>query len=815
MSTHTDLTFSLDTALLPELTVAGAAGQLVAGVEVGTDAASTVSDIRFGVEAGVGVEVRVLASPADRDPFGVVGKPVSTGDSTGKSSAEPDSDALGPQLTFDGEHGWLVYGFEAGIQGSLNHSLRSNSLRSNSLRSNSHRSNSLGGKSLRQVGITLDGGRSVHLLDYRRHALDRPLSSAILDDIRAPRSVVRLQDVLRLGQGEALAYGLRGELGLQVRVNVADLISGCAGRIAGLARGGGAVGLRVSSGLTMKASIRCTDDFLVIFSRLDDGRIRLAVKKGRLSSRGLSAAFEARAELEFSESLESTLRDTLDRLIGEPVERIDRLFEASGISELQSDPTRWALFLTVAGRLGFLAEPVIEQTHQLLEIHQAWEAFKKDVDQRIRRLLEAKIQAGFTYDYRRIQESESLLQAVMGPQDLKRHLKSWHGALLKGDLGPVIDVLSRQPDSIERFMRMERLEAFSAWGFSLSLGQKWGLATRSAKHFHRVVRSDLQGHHQVAFVGDRSYEAKFGGKAVSWRVDFIAEMPKPAVEPAPYEPNAEEFELGLAISWRRQEGRASRQELAVLLDQGRLWGCLGSNDVDELLAELWQAVGKSKGRKGFTAEMGFKLDHRAWLEGIGYLIREGDELLPHGLAGALPYWQDFEIRRSADLRSRAYGPLWRQFLGLAPVERRNISRRQLGQTVATALRRVEGAASLASRERALATRNHLTFAAQAKSHPFISEDWADFQAALARLARAYDSDPSRGPESGSSSARFPVDDLQQIFNGLQKLWDQALYVRALGAMLVQCLPLDRLGAYFWIEIEGEAERRIYLSPPAA
>ena len=794
MSTHTDLTFSLDTALLPEVTVAEAAGQLVAGVEVSTDLASTVSDIRFGVDAGVAVEVRVLASPTDRDPFGVVGKSASTEDSSEKLSAEADSDALGPQLAFDGEHGWLVYGLEAGVQGVLNTSLRSKGLK---------------GNSLRQVGLTLDGGKSVHLLDYRRHALDRPLASAVLDDLRRPRSVIRLQDVLGLGPGEALAYSLRGELGLQVRVSLADLITGSVGRIADLARAGRAVGLRVSSGLTAKASIRWSDDFLVVFSGLGDGRLRLAVQKARLHSRGLSVALRARAELAFSESLETTLRDTLDRLIGEPAERIDRLFEASGIAELRADPNRWALFLTVASRLGFLAEPVIEQAHQLVEIHEAWVAFKKDVDQRVRRLLEAEIQAGFTYDYRRIRESESLLQAVIDPEDLTRHLETWHGDLLKGDLGPVIDALGRQPGSIERFLLMNRLESFSSWGFSLSLGRDWGVANRSAKHFHQVIRSDLQGHRQVTFVGDRSYEAKFGGKSVSWRVDFIAEMPKPAVEPAPRDPGAEEFELGLAISWRRQESRASRKELAALLDHGRLWGCFDAGDVDELLAELWRAVGKSKRRKGFTAEMGFKLGHGAWLEGIRFLVREGEEVLPRGLAGALPYWWDFEIRRSADLRSRAYEALWQRFLGLEPVQRRNLSRRQLGQTAAVALRGLDGGAALASRERALATRNDLTFAAQAKNHPSVSEDWADFRDALARLHEVYAGASPGSPSTPSEPGLFPVDDLPEIFEDLQRFWDQALYVRALGAMLAQGLPLNQLGAYFWIEVEGEPERRIY------
>ena len=127
------------------------------------------------------------------------------------------------------------------MQGVLNTSLRSKGLK---------------GNSLRQVGLALDGGKSVHLLDYRRHALDRPLASAVLDDLRRPRSVIRPQDVLGLGPGQALAYGLRGELGLQVRVSLADLITGSVGRIADLARAGRAVGLRVSSGLTAKASIR-------------------------------------------------------------------------------------------------------------------------------------------------------------------------------------------------------------------------------------------------------------------------------------------------------------------------------------------------------------------------------------------------------------------------------------------------------------------------------------------------------------------------------------------------------------------------------
>ena len=773
MSTDTEFTFIAEAVLLPDVAIGEAAGERVGGVRLGANATSTVSGIRFGAAAGTVVEIRVLSSPDDRDPAGIVGP-------AGSSSQDG---GLSPQLVFDAEHGWLAYVFEAHLKARI-------------------------GKTLEQVGFAVDGQKAVTLLDYRRHPLNRNLAAAIAEDIARPRLAARKSDLLRLRPGDALAYGLRGELGMRLELKVADLISGSVGQLGRWIHTDKPLGLRIASGLTVSASVRWTDDFLVVFSGLEDGRIRLAVQKAQIRSQGVSATLGVTAELEASESFEAALREILNRLMGESVNVIDELFEVSGIRELSEDPNRWALFLVVASRLGFAGGPLIQQTHSLVEIYEAWTALKKRVDKGIRRWIEAKITSSFTYDYRRIRESESVLQAVVEPQTLE----DWHHDLLRARLDSPLLALRERPELVERFLHREQVECFSTWGFSLSLGRDWGLETRSSKHFRRVVRTDLQGRRQVSFVGDRGYEGKLGGNAVSWKVDFKAEMADFSVHGPPHGPAAAELELGLAISWRQQERRASLKELEALLDHGRLWGFLDRDDLDDLSTELWEAVGKSKQRKGFVAELGLVLDHSAWLEGARSVLQGGDPLLANALGGALPYWKDLEARRSAAERSRLYTPLWQQFLALDRVQRRNLSRRELGEKARAVLRRMDGGKKAASREAVLAERSDLTFAAQARNHPTLKEDVADFRSALARLDEIY----SLGIETPDLSSAgllvraFSVEELPKIFNDLQKFWDQALYVRALGALLAQTLAIERLGAYFWIEIQGESERRVYL-----
>ena len=743
-------------------------------VEGGADADHRLGDVRLSAQADARFDIHVLGSVDAYDPAGLFGR---------EQDTDEDGLETGPVLRHAPAYGWIRYALEAGLSGRA-------------------------GTSFAGLKLSVDGGRSVTLLDYRRHPVDRFLPKAVAKDIQAPRWALDFEHVRRLGPGEAVAFAVRGRLQTGVRARLADLVSVDLEGLGALVQTDEPLTLRIDSGWSVSAKVQLADEFMLVFSREDDGRLLVSLNKGSRRSTALGSRLEVLVELEELETLARAADGWIDDLVGAPRAQVDDLFAAlyreTGIDEVRADPIRRELFDRLTKRLG-VDERLDATVLEVDTLRLKWENLKETVHDTTYRITEERLETSFSYDYRRVRESGTVLSAVL----TEAELEPLHGELLHTRIDDLLDHLRERPESVRRYLRQNTLQDSSAWGFSFTLGSLWSLKADSKRKARRVERIDLDKHRNVVFSGDRSYEDRTKSQSRRWQVDFKAEMP-PDLFLA--EPDARDLRLGLALSFRKEETRARKKEIEELLDLGHLWGILDADDVAPLLKEL-NAAARIEGRKrrGLTAQLDLRLEHDGVLELVRKLgARAQDETedeLSRALAGALPFYSKLEARKLTNRRRRLYEPVWRSLLSLDSAELDNRTRAELGHQVRSILRNLDGGKKAAHFEIQAVERDlAVGVVGQLLGHPTVKSDWRAFTGELERLREIFAPERSREP--------IPVDVYGEIFGRLQDFWHQELYVRALGDSLQRLLPREAVQRMLWFEIEGEDERRVFIGSPS-
>ncbi len=695
---------------------------------------------------GLGTEIAVLAfnSPDDVDDAGVLRPP----------SDAAEEDELPPQISLAPGHGWIKYQLAAQVKASAQTSLAA-------------------------LGLSIEGDKQAIFSDYHAHPCELTIGQALLFDTGELRVAARRRDIAKLSPREALAYQLRGALTTGIRLSLADGFTANLGSLAGLVRTDVPLAFKVDAGLSIAASVRLSDDYLVVFSRAAAGRTRVAVKKARASTAGVSGKLGVEVSFADPELITEVLESTLTGLIGVPFEQIDALFAKATFAELGSLEKR--ALRELQKRLG------LEDLASDLEALKAkWEELKGKVQNTIVGIARARAEAGFTYEYQRIREHGTLLQAVLDDATLER----FHRDLLKGRIADLVAWLRENETAVESYLHRRRVARSHSWGFSLGFG-KWKLAATDRKQLEAVTRTDFEGRRKVSYLGVREYEASFGGDAMAWSVDFNAQMNDFARHPPPRQPGIDELELGLAIQWRWQERRLKRAELEGFLDQAVIWQALAEDDRADVVADLRGALG---GDRAVSVTVGLTFPDIPFRTALARAAGSGSGELARCLAAAMPWWPKFPARTLIDRRTALYTPLWQAYLERP--ELHDAGRGELARFAGNLLRRSDFGKKIAGQERELGPRSELTFAGQAALHRGLLGDWHDWLAGLALLR-----DPARDHSA-----------IPRAFEKMEEFWSQALYVRALGILLLTgATPnLAHVERSFRVDVEGESETRVYV-----
>jgi hypothetical protein len=684
-------------------------------------------DFTFALDAGVKASIEAFNSPGDVDTAGVVG-----------DGAKADDKGLAPVLLLDKEpkQGWLKYVTEV-------------------------RAKATGGKPLPFVSLKADGEVRVLVADYRAHALTEEVKKALRADLDGPlRLPTHRNNLQRLAPGDALTFQARGTLKASVTLQWADVFSTNVHFLSGLVPTSTLIAVSLDAGASLGASMELTDDYLVIFSRPEAGRLHVAVKKAVARQAGLTGRLGVSVTtLKDQSSGERVTSAVLSGLLGMPVKKFEDMLtqlEEKKLGELELKALRLAL-----DQLGLQ-----EVEANPAGLKRAWLDLKeKKLPERLDALASEKLEAGFSYEYSRLAEGTTLLALTCSDAQAAE----LHPHLLLGDLERVMGYVREQGLALERCWLEELTTTREAWGFSLKLGA-WAVGGQDTKVLKQVVQRnsvERDAPRRVSFLGTRAYTGSLLEPWRSWTVDFKADM----ADFRP-QPTTVDLDYGLYLLLHSHERKRGERELRELVDEAILWRVLDDADEERFLTQLHEAAGVRRGQDmRVETRLELKLDDVLFRE---VLQRSADpdlhKVFSRALARALP-WYPVHCREMPEVRESVYAPLWEAFLaqgGWKPDYAAKTAAQNLRNNPFVGdFYRVEGFL-----EDNRVREGMVTFAEVIKKNPGTADKWRDFRAALLRLRN-------------DIAAHRPPESLPAVFEELEDSWGTAFHLKATGAFFLE------------------------------
>ncbi len=657
--------------------------------------------VEFTFHAGAALTVVALNGKNGPDPSGVIAA----------ADEKTPEGAFEPLLRFDGTAGWLKYSASADVKAEA-------------------------GADSSLLKFTGSAGTSVVSADYHRHALGDGILPALVADLSAVRSAIVLDHVRNLPAGDALTFETAGTLDCSLDIAWSDVLTSEIGALTDLLRVAAPIGIHLQTGATCSVRVSLTDAFVVAFARpMAGGALRLAVRKGAAREISAGAAVGVTATVDDPAAIELVLDNVVAGLLGTSTVRLDALRHALAGGSMTADST--ALAAAIVERLKLPGADAIVKTVDHL---------RTTVSDRLKALVEAKVEGGFAYQYHRVSSDVAIFEAEIpsaGPgADLHREIMT----------GNLAAAFSRGPSdiSVKRFLNERTTTMRQAWGFTLGFG-KWKVFGQDRRALTSMTRSDAASHTLL-----RSYVG-LGGYArtnLSWSADFAADMsawsPRPLVR---------EYRFGLHLAWTRDPQPFTDGDLEAALDFAALWSICPEGLLAWLREQLSDALHQ-------RAEWSFHV--RVNDEALRPMLRRFGSMLARDLAGPAAAALAPDRMASTSERRRTYTPLWQAALASpAAFDVDNVARR-----ADTLL----GSAELGNRERQAAER-HAYDPTTVAGIVAYDTDWIDDAARFLRgcrlLADAIDT-------SAADTGTIP-----DAYRQLVRFWTQSHYVRTLGAALVE------------------------------
>jgi hypothetical protein len=704
----------------------------------------------FTVEAGSEASVFVFNAPTDRDPDLVL-VPAGAGGPEGRAG----------QLELTPGSYWLKVQHRASVRAE-------------------------GGRSSAETQLRLDASAPVTLSAYRLHDPSENAARAVVADVLNPRFAQRLEDVQALRTNEALALQTSGTLRAKVDVSWSDVLAGGLGALAGIVGAAAPLTVELPAAASVSGTVTLADELNVVFSRLQDGRTRVVVKKAAARTFAGAADLGVSVTLAEPQQLELAVREAVAGLLGEDYATVRALVEKASLAEL-SEVERWAAE-GLATRLG-LGELLSAFTTLREKLRQIEGALAEAVAD----LATEKIAAGFAYEYRRLGRGSTLLEVVLDAGALVTH----HASLCNGDLEAVVAaVLEGSPGlTLEGYLHRKTLEKVQSWGFTLAVGP-WVARGRQRRALSRVVEEDITGGRRVSCLGLGAYEGRWLTSVAEWTVDLRADMPRFVSGDAP---SLSEFALGFHLAWHWRQEVLSEDRLDEVLDAAVLWGVLDVEHVPNVRRRLAPSVGRLA---DLTVQLQF--DDAPFRSILPALAAGRDADFAAALGAAMPRRSGTPGRGDPPRRRELYAPLWSHVL-----EHPDAPARAL---VALA-------------------RQHLAKADEPQLG-FLEENYLKLAptctfVGLARVANQNTAAAWREFRSGASLLHEAVvaaaeDDgvLEKTFSLMVNLWAQSHHVRALGVFLLEAASAASVAASVGRTLsvtarEASGETTLVIAAPAA
>jgi hypothetical protein len=553
-------------------------------------------------------KVCLFNSVDDKDPDQVIGT----------KKKDPDSDLeLEPQIKFSVTNAWLKYKLGLNAKANGSHSFTDD------------------------LNFNLDLESGASLSSYRIHAPGEVLKSALKGDLTKPKYIIVPQHLHDLEIGEAVSLQTHGKLSADITLKWADVLTDQMSLLSSLLDGNEAFAIKVGASAEVNVKVLVEDDYALIISRSSRDWWRVAVKKADTRNIEGSVGLSIAAEFTDQPAVKKVLNDVVEGLLGESIANINKILNATNLDNLGNTEKKIAEKLL--DRLG------LEDSSKLQE---KLTEFKKDVECRIQKIAELKASLSFSYEYKRLHSNQTVLQAKMK----EALLDTYYENLLKGNLGDLMEALRTDAPNLEleKFLNVDTLKISKSWGFGLAIGN-WSAKGRDKSELERIVKTDINDHKQVSFLGVRGYASKWGKEEISWQTDFDASMDGFSGTTMP---TANEFDYAFSISYETKN--PSDKKIARRIDHGVIWGAINIEEAEEITNRLSTEL---RGASDITYTHLLKFGKEAFGPLILNLSVNNTSAFGSALATAMP-WSNHHaiVRQNPILRQRVFGGLWTAYL---------------------------------------------------------------------------------------------------------------------------------------------------------
>lgn len=516
------------------------------------------------------LETAIFNGPADQDPDQIL-EPV-----TGRA--------------------WLKHTLAAGIQGST------------------------GG----QVGgleFGLQGELGASLLQYRSHRPEEPVVQALVADLRSYRLPFRLEDVRNLGDGEILAFTVRGKLALHAKLTWADALSAALSSLDERLGVAGVSAIEVDLGASLGVNLSLEDDYRLVFRRgTNTTRVELRKTRGRSAAGALNLGVTARVA--DPAALQGALAAYATGRLGVPWPRVEELIaridSALNLEALPAGDRELAE--KIGTRLG------------LSDLREEWQLLKERLDGlpddlalRLEQALTARVTAELTLEYGRVSTEQAVLVCELDAAALGRH----HRELLRGNLANLLDRLAARESGYRLIEYLKTTTVTKRFSFGISIGiGRWAASGQDevVREWERqaVIRDE---HERRSFTGRKVYKGVWGSRSFQYAFSLAGAMERFS---AGRTATADELAYSLAFGWNWQEPRAAGV-LDDAFDLANIWKVLSQRENEanrnEVLARMQGPV---------LIEVEIKVSDAGVRSLLAVPDRDFDEAWIEAMAAALP-----------------------------------------------------------------------------------------------------------------------------------------------------------------------------------
>jgi hypothetical protein len=657
--------------------------------------------------------VAILNDASDPDEDGIFGS----------MAANTDDGASPPQLAFDPAVAYVKIRAEAGMKATGSLPLGS------------------------FVGIDAEAEASAIFADYRAHRPSERARAAFTMDISNARFATKLQDVLALERGDALAFRFGGKVSVDVTVSWSDLFTGQLGSFGKLLGTTTPIAVSIKAGASVSFGISVSDDFLIVFSRVDANRWRAGVRKVQSSRMAPSVDAGIDVGLANTKQLQELISLALDGVLGAPVEKVEEVLKAPSLDSLGATERKIARALL--DRFGLKDEAATIEA-----LRERVAAIKEEVGEHIEKVLETRIALSFAYEYNRIAGDTNLLQATF----TAKAIKALHADVIKGKTESTVRAIREGKAGIdlELYLSQKEITRTHSWGFTLGFGKWARIGGKDFKKVSTIRRTDFQNRVQDSYLGARSYTGTWVGEKSDWGVDLKADMKNYSAEPL-----VNDFSFGIHLLWLVEQRDLSAGELEEWLDSGVVWRVFREQDVIDLRARLAPALSR-----GASLNVQMTIPNSVVRAVLPALAASPIDSFAPALALAMPWMKVSEVRQSAARRRQLYAPLWTSYLAHP--------NRTQKEFAAAAERHVAeaGRTELILVERTPSGPNPFSFAGLTHINGNTFAACAAFTRGCSILNAAI-----------SSGARNQKT-IDKVVGEMDDLWQQSHHVRAIGAYLL-------------------------------